>query len=373
MTQRFLIATAVVSLVGCGGVSETTTADDPAVGVAASELRLAVGGAVFTQTNEAAGNRVLAFARHADGSLDAPVAYSTNGTGSGDSLGSQGALALSEDRRFLFVANAGSSDVSVFRVDGEKLALATRVDSQGMRPISVSEHNGVVVVLNAGGDGNVASFHLDARGDLRPAGSPAALGGSAVAPAQVALDPTARFAVVTEKSTNAIDVYRIDHGRLGPPDTQTSAGKTPFGFAFDARSHLIVSEAATTSVSSYDLSRRGSLAVVSPVVSDTQAAPCWVVVSKDGHFAYVANAGSSSISSYAVAHDGGVELANARAGETGEGSHPLDMDIDASGKHLYVLDRGDSVVGFDVGHDGDLDVITSAGTLPPFAAGIASY
>jgi 6-phosphogluconolactonase (cycloisomerase 2 family) len=373
MTQRFLIATAVVSLVGCGGAPETATPDDPTIGVTASELRLATGGAVFTQTNEADDNRVLAFARHADGTLDAPVAYSTNGKGSGDSLGSQGALVLTEDHRFLLVANAGSNDISVFRVDDAKLALATRVDSQGLRPISVSERDGVVVVLDAGGDGNVASFHLDARGNLRPSGSPAPLGGSAVGPAQVALDPDARFAVVTEKNTNDIDVYRVDHGRLGPPDTQASAGTTPFGFDFDSRGHLIVSEAATMSVSSYDLSRRGSLSVLSPVVSDTQAAPCWVVVSKDDRFAYVANAGSSSISSYSVARNGDVQLANARAGETGEGSHPLDMEIDASGEHLYVLDRGDSVIGFDVGRDGNLDAITSAGTLPPFAAGIASY
>jgi hypothetical protein len=60
------------------------------------------------------------------------------------------------------------------------------------------------------------------------------------------------------------------------------------------------------------------------------------------------------------------------AGETGEGSHPLDMDIDTTGKHLHVLYRGESVVGIDVAHDGNLDVVT-AGALPPFAAGIASY
>ncbi|HVW30496.1 MAG TPA: beta-propeller fold lactonase family protein [Polyangiaceae bacterium] len=373
MTQRFLIATALVSLVGCSGAPEAAAPDDPATGTATSELKLAPGGAIFTQTNEASGNRVLAFARHADGTLDAPVSYSTTGTGSGDSLGSQGSLVLTDDRRFLIVTNAGSSDVSTFRVDGAKLAFVTRVDSQGTRPTSVAERGGVVVVLNAGGDGNVASFHLDSRGDLRPTGSPSALSSTSAGPAEVALDPAARFAVVTEKNTNDIDVYGVERGRLMLAGTAPSAGKTPYGFDFDSRGHIIVSEAATTSVSSYDLSRRGSLSVVSAVISDTQAAPCWVVVSKDDRFAYVANAGSSSISSYSVDRSGDVQLVNARAGETGEGSHPLDMDIDASGKYLYVLDSGESVVGFRIARDGDLDAITSAGTLPPFAAGVAAY
>jgi hypothetical protein len=49
-------------------------------------------------TNEASGNRVLAFARHADGSLGEATSVATHGLGSGDSLGSQAALALTGDR-----------------------------------------------------------------------------------------------------------------------------------------------------------------------------------------------------------------------------------------------------------------------------------
>src|SRR5262245_10403938 len=88
-------------------------------------------GAVFTISNEAQGNRVLAFARMADGTLASPQAYPTHGLGSGDSLGSQGALTLSGDQHFLLVVNAGSDEISSFAVRGATLTLRDTISSGG--------------------------------------------------------------------------------------------------------------------------------------------------------------------------------------------------------------------------------------------------
>ena len=71
-------------------------------------------GAVYVQTNEA-DNRVIAFRRSADGTLEELGAYATGGTGSGvPHLQSQGSVVLSGDGQHLLAANAGSGDVSVF-------------------------------------------------------------------------------------------------------------------------------------------------------------------------------------------------------------------------------------------------------------------
>jgi 6-phosphogluconolactonase len=94
--------------------------------------------AVFTITNEAEANRVLSFAVDKEGSLTAAGSFETSGAGTGDSLGSQAALVLSENRRFLIAVNAGSNDVSVFEVDGSTLELRSRTASGGTRPISVT-------------------------------------------------------------------------------------------------------------------------------------------------------------------------------------------------------------------------------------------
>jgi hypothetical protein len=79
-------------------------------------------GAVYTMDNSAVANQAWFFARGRNGELAPGVAYPTGGTGTGSGLGSQGAVLLSGDGRWLFVCNAGSDDVSVFAVTRRGLA-----------------------------------------------------------------------------------------------------------------------------------------------------------------------------------------------------------------------------------------------------------
>jgi 6-phosphogluconolactonase (cycloisomerase 2 family) len=339
-------------------------------------LHMTHGGAVFTESNESAGNRVIAFMRDDDGELTASGAVATQGLGSGDSLGSQGALALSEDHRFLLVVNAGSNDVSSFAVDGAALTLVDRVASGGTRPISVTTRRGLAYVLNAGTPANVTGFFLSPRGMFQPiAGGTRGLSGDAVGPAQVELTPDARALVVTEKATSLIDTFRVSvFGRLDAPIAQASAGTTPFGFEFTRSGDLIVSEAATASMSSYDVSPRSGVNLISGPIPDTQAAPCWVAISHDDRFAYTANAGSASISSYTVDGSGAIALLFARAGELATGAKPLDMALDTHGKYLYALDRGNTAIAsFTVQHDGSLDPLDAVDGLTSFTTGLAAY
>jgi 6-phosphogluconolactonase len=333
-------------------------------------------GAVFTISNEAGGNRVLSFGVNADGTLSPLQAFDTQGLGSGDSLGSQGALVLSEDHRFLIAVNPGSNDVSSFAVEGANLSLRDRVSSAGVRPISVTERCGLVYVLNAGGSNNVAGFSLDRRGKLTPiSGGTRALSGENPGPAQVELSPDGQLLVVAEKTANKLEVFRVNaFGRLDAAQVNSSAGMTPFGFEFTRRGTLIVSEAASASLSSYAFGQHGELEVLSGAVPDTQMAPCWVAISGDDRYAFTANAGSASISSYAIARGGQIQLTNARAGELGEGGRPLDLALGQGGRTLYALDRGHgAVVPFTLERAGALQPLTAASGLTPFASGLAAY
>ncbi len=114
--------------------------------------------AVYTLTNQVAGNAVAVFNRAADGTLSAAGTVATGGTGTGAGLGSQGAVALSDDGRWLFAVNAGSNDVSVLRVRRSGLSLASRTPSSGTLPISLTVRENVLYVLNAGGAGNITGF-----------------------------------------------------------------------------------------------------------------------------------------------------------------------------------------------------------------------
>jgi len=320
-------------------------------------------GAVYTMTNSLVGNEVVVLHRSARGALTPGGSYATGGQGSGGGLGNQGGVTLSDDERWLFAVNAGSSDVSVFAVRRRGLRLADRQPSGGLRPISVTVHNDLVYVLNEGGAGSIAGFRLDRRGRLAPVpGSVQSLSGPGVDPAQIAFDPSGRFLVVTEKNTNQILVYTVDHdGAAGPPAVHPSAGVTPFGFAFGKRGHFFVSEAAggapgAGTTSSYRLDRDGALEVVSPAVPAEGAAACWLVVTRNGRFAYTSNTASDNLSVYEIDFDGSIALSETVS--TPEGSRPLDSALTSSSRFLYVLNNGDGTLsGYRVGFNGALTPI----------------
>ncbi len=334
-------------------------------------------GAVYTMTNSAMGNSVLVFDRTADGRLFPAGSYETGGLGSGDGLGNQGAVVLSRNHRWLFVVNAGSNDISVFAVKRRGLKLIDRIDSGGLRPISLTVDRKLLYVLNAGGAvgdaDNITGFKIGRYGRLSPLpGSTRPLSADSTGPAQIEFSPHGDVLIVTEKATNNILLYTVERdGYAEGPTVYASEGMTPFGFAFGRRDQLFVTEAFggapdASAVSSYVVTRNGELEVVSPSVPTNQTAACWLVVTKNGRFAYETNAGSGSVSGFRIRHDGSITLldADGRTGVTGDGSGPLDMALSRNGRYLYTLNGGnDTISAF---------WVTVRGQLIPIAIDAAS-
>jgi 6-phosphogluconolactonase (cycloisomerase 2 family) len=349
----------------------------PAVGSAR------VAGHVYVTTNEASGNRVVTFERLADGSLRLAGEAETGGLGTGAGLGDQGALALSRDARWLAAVNAGSDTVSLFEATSSGLVLRDVVDSGGKRPVSVAIWGRRLYVLNAGGPGldGVAGFAIEHPGRLAPIpGGQALLSAQGKGPAQVGFAAQGRVLVVTVKAANAIETFVVrEDGTLGGHASQASAGSTPFGFAV-SRDRLIVSEAnggspLASSASSYEVDDDGELEVVTPVASTHQTAACWAATTPDGRFAYVANAGSASLTGYSVDPEGGLALlqADGLSASTGPGSRPLDVTVSRDGRFLYVLTPGiQAVTGFAVAADGALAPLGATPGIPGTATGIVA-
>jgi 6-phosphogluconolactonase (cycloisomerase 2 family) len=374
--RLFLIAVFLAPLIG--GFATPVAADDDDGGKGSQRSP----GAVYTMTNAAAGNEVIAYDRAGDGSLTFRAAYATDGLGTGMGLGSQGSIILSQDGQWLFVVNAGSNEISVFQNKKNELERTDVVDSGGVAPISLTVFGGVLYVLNAGDTstaGNITGFTLEGGGTLAPlANSTQPLSsdapGATIGPAQVAFDNQGEFLVVTEKMTNMIDTYAVDDGLAGPPETHPSAGETPFGFAFDRRNHPIVSEAFggapnASATSSYDL-EEGDLEVISASVPTTQTAACWVAISKDGKYAYAANTGSGSVSSYAIAKNGEITLLEAQAGVTGGAA--IDLAVSNNGRYLFALaGRVNTISVFHVEADGSLELLSDV-SVPAGSVGLAA-
>jgi 6-phosphogluconolactonase (cycloisomerase 2 family) len=332
-------------------------------------------GAVYTMNNAPDNNQILVFDRHADGTLTVTDSVPTNGKGSGggiDPLGSQNSLVLSEDQRWLFAVNAGSNEVSIFRVQPHTLELADKMSSGGHFPVSVAVFRDLVYVLNAGaGASNITGFRLGNHGHLTAIpGSTRLLGNGAFA--QVGFDEHGDSLVITDKANRRILVYAVDRHGLpaANPVVSTSNGVTPFGFLFDRHDHLLVVEATSNAVSSYDIEPDGALQVISPSVPNGQKAACWIASDGD-HFAFTANPGTQTISSYRLdAVTGELELLS---GAAGTGEKPLDIATTRNGRFLYALDAGSlKIDAFRVGDDGTLiDLGPVSGSFSVFAQGIA--
>ena len=143
--------------------------------------------AVFVQTDNIAGNEVVAYHRSPSGALSETGTYPTGGLGGVlagsvvDHLASQGSLALDQAAGILVAVNAGGNTVSVFGVRGDDLRLEQVTNSGGTFPVSVAIHGDLVYVLNAEAGGAVQGYRITPGGLVQLPGSNRALG----------LDPTA--------------------------------------------------------------------------------------------------------------------------------------------------------------------------------------
>ena len=349
---------------------------------------------LFIQTNAVDANEVAAFDRTPEGTLEPTGRFPTDGFGTGVAraampmsseargVDSQGALALSDDREFLFAVNAGSNEISSFAfVDGGGLRLVGKTPSGGPGPVSIAVHGELLYVANRFGSGEIVGFTIEADGQLSPLqGSTRPLSLPDAAPAQVSFTHDGRFLVVTELATDRIVTYRVNgDGRVGRARSVPSSGPVPFGFAVDPSNRLIVSEAFNTApdgsaVSSYRLGSSGQPVVISASVPTRQTAACWVVATADGKYAYTSNTLSDSITGYRIDAEGRLTLltADGRTGVTGAGSFPSDMAISGDGRNLYVLNPRTQTIGvFAVQTDGSLVLQPFVGGVPSSAVGMA--
>lgn len=331
-------------------------------------------GAVYTMTNAADGNEVIIFDRNPKGRLTQVGSIATGGNGSGgelDPLGSQSSLLLSLDQRWLLAVNAGSDEVSVFRVLPEGLSLADVIGSGGDFPVSVTMYHNLVYVLNAGTSPTITGFILSHAGELTPlANSTRSLGSGAFA--QVGFDPRGVNLVITDREENEILVYAVGKDGLpgADPATTMSSGLGPFGFIFDRQGNPVVSEAGSGAVSSYSILPDGTLQVISPSVSNGQAATCWIA--GDEGFAFTSNTASSTISGYIVERGKGSVVLNQAV--AGLGNLNIDLSVTVNGRFLYVLNAGAGTIGmFRIGPNGSLiDLGAVDAGLSIFAQGIAA-
>ena len=332
----------------------------------ASAHLVSIAGHVYVLNNTTATNSVSVYNRDTNGSLELANVVKIGGQGTGTLLGSQGSLQLSADGQWLFAVDAGSNQVSVLHVNRQgNLTLTDVASSQGVDPVSLTYSAGHLYVVNDG-DGthpaNVSGFYLLLGKLVRIPQATKTLSAANPAAGEIRANPLGTELVVTEKNTNIIDGFTISlNGSLSSRISAPASGATPYGFSFNPvrPDQIVISDAAANAVTTYSF-QSGAIKTLDGPVADQQSAPCWLVVTNDGKFAYTANAASHSVSGYAITGNGILTLQSTTSTGTG---NPIEMTLTPKSNNLYTLNDNGTLSGFHVNQDDSLTTIPSASII----------
>lgn len=246
------------------------------------------------------------------------------------------ALAVSKDSQFLYVANNGSDDVTVFKIgtagglthvpqtEGRSKPVSTGVSS----PVALAiAPNGRFLYVGTSTSNMVTTFQVDASGVLTlipeavPGTNPIASGGNGLT--AMALSPNGQFLYVTNGASNSVTMFRVESSGLLTLIQPTSSnpiatgGTTPNGIVVAADgAHVYIANGGGT-VSTFSIGSNGFLTLV-PAVGAAQnpvpapatgLTPVALTTSPDGQFLYVANritSGSGgTVSAYTIVSESG--------------------------------------------------------------------
>ncbi len=355
---------------------------------------LSVQAIVYTASNEATGNQVIAFDINRNGRLIEIGRFETQGTGTGAPLGNQSALTTDASDRWLFVTNSGDSSLTSFRLQPYGLQFVNRIESGGYRPLSVSVFGTLVYVLNEGSGNsadpdymrydNISGFRFTGGGILEPIPDSTRILDKTqpTSPAQVGFNKSGTVLLVTEKATNTLTTFvmQADGTPASSPLKRPSFIPTPFGFSFGDRDYVFVTEAnggGQGVTASYRVDRETG--AVSNLVDsvDQGSATCWTVLSNDQTIGYSTNTGDGTVSLYRINFNGTMDFFRKGYGAHNNADKPIpsgtgvrDAVLTQNNKFLVTLNNGESTIrGFFVRNNGAI-VPSRTSAIPASATGL---
>ena len=368
---------------------------------------------VYTQTNETE-NRIINFKQGADGTLTEVQRVSTGGKGtngftpltgeksSPDSLISSNSIVVSKDRRNMFAVNAGDNSVSWFAIGAD--GMLTLIDTQSTgnevsgpsgtaNSLAYNDADGTLYVSHSFGPNHIRAFTArNSRLALLPESSSVNLPSlKDRVPTQIVLTPDSKFllasvlfdarpsqAGLTLAKEKTLVVFPVlEGGGLGEPIFNEAGGITPFASAFLNHSPntfvTVLAAESSAVVSTIDADghvRSGKSAKIDTTIDGMAAEPseiCWISISDDDAYAFGANFGYGTVSSFAI---NGADLAvnmSTAAEVVGDGTFKGLAGVFSSGagdnavagKFLYQLyANAKKLVGYLIGPSGELTKVT---------------
>jgi 6-phosphogluconolactonase len=326
---------------------------------------------VYSISNAVPNNTLIKFTQRSNGTLRKVQTIRTGGSGGlapqpgceppggCPMLDTQGEVVTRG--RLVFAVNAGSDSITSFREGRNgRLRRADVIPSGGDFPNSIAIKRGVLYVLNSHSD-SIAGFRYDRDGDMRRiVNSVRDLAANQIAqglsPRQIGFDRTGDVVIVTRLSPlpGGIDTFLLNRrDRPGQAIANAPTTPLPFGFAVDRYNNLVMSQVSAPpelampgNTATYDINTQtGQLTPIETVTADG-VAPCWVVITRDGRYAFVVNTGGgappATVARYSLTPAGDLTLLGVTGENNANGDQFARTDevLSRNGRYLFVLNPG---------------------------------
>ena len=323
---------------------------------------------VYSISNAAPNNTLIKFVQRGNGTLKKVQTIKTGGSGGlapqpgceppggCPMLDTQSEVVVW--KRLVFAVNAGSDSITSFiEKKNGKLKRVDVQSSMGDFPNSIAVKRGVLYVLNSHSD-SIAGFKFDKRGEIRRiVNSVRPLAAMQIAqvlsPRQIGFDRTGGVLIVTRLSPlpGGIDTFLLNSkNRPGQAIANAPTTPLPFGFAVDRYNNLVMSQVSAPpelampgNTATYDINTQtGQLTPIETVTSDG-VAPCWVVITRDGRYAFVVNTGGgapdATVARYGLTSAGDLTLLGLTGENNANGDEFARTDevLSRNGRYLFVL------------------------------------
>ena len=279
--------------------------------------------------------------------------------------------------RFLYVALPGSSQIAAYREDPNSGILTQLVGSPitagpAVHALVIHPSNKFLYAANSG-EGDVSLFTISTAGTLTEVTPRTTVG---TGPTLLAMDAAGTFLYVGNSGSYNISVFSISssNGALTPVGPPFPVGLTPINMALSPSGSVLYVTGPSTGtglpgiIEAFTLNQ-GVPTIVANSPFSTGINPYGLAIAPGGGFLYTANNIDDSISEFTINTDGSLsQFANSPLGVQYAG--PLALLIDKSGKYLFVANQAPRplLTGYSIGSDGALTLLTTS----PFAVGSES-
>lgn len=309
---------------------------------------------LFISTNER-NNKVNVYGVDNEG-ITFLNSYNTRGSGTEnlgiDPLKSQGSICVSRDNKYIYVVNAKSNDLSVFRLNIDyTLKFIQKISTSGIRPVSITCSERNVYVLNSGDkdkEGNITSFMSNRDGTLSIMENRVVpIGRKGQNSTSIIVNKKGDKLIVSETDNNMISVHSVDRrGNIIEQVANRSNGKKPYGICAMDRDFILVVENGYNTVSTYEVRSIGTITFIDDTMNDNAKVNTnnnlgdltKMVITGDEEFAYGLDSTMGSIIQYIVYENGEIDYWKSYGTEN-KFSKLSEITIDKNDNKLFVLDN----------------------------------